>query len=447
MTRSQRTESPLTAARTAAPSHRRLQQRLLEREADHFAAGEHLRASRTPDLGAREPGLVPGVGQPLPAAMQLAFERRLGVPLERLRIHRDTAAARAAEEEGAQAYTRGSSVVFGANAWRPDTPEGSRLIAHEVAHVAQQAQPGAPPTTQREPRRGEGIGRAPPSASFVNVEQGTGAEDSHILFSRDSATLRADHREALDSVIAGISGPVTVHVHGYASREGDEDYNRNLSAHRAVAVKSYLERALPEGSRVIAYAYGETTEFGGLRANRRVGIDVLEPSGLLLPSAGFSLGLGELSLGAPPPPPFGVAPLLELDPELEQLLRPRIPLAPALPTPAPIPWTTPFAPLPRFDAGAVAPDYAQRGLLYSARDARSYDEHYAFWLRRYIAWGLEADRAAWLAQKGTEFAARTQLSLEAPTAQERLDRALGTEPTIIPIMNDAIMRWLFEQIR
>ncbi|MEJ7813237.1 MAG: DUF4157 domain-containing protein, partial [Gemmatimonadaceae bacterium] len=44
----------------------------------------------------------------------------------------------------ALAYTVGRHIVFAPGRYAPDTPTGMRLLAHELAHVAQQTQPGAP---------------------------------------------------------------------------------------------------------------------------------------------------------------------------------------------------------------------------------------------------------------------------------------------------------------
>lgn len=69
--------------------------------------------------------------------------------LSRVRIHTDRRAAESARALGARAYTIGSDIYFGAGEYRPGTREGRRLIAHELAHVAQQrgaaaSAPGAP---------------------------------------------------------------------------------------------------------------------------------------------------------------------------------------------------------------------------------------------------------------------------------------------------------------
>jgi hypothetical protein len=67
------------------------------------------------------------------------FEPRLGRDLGRVRIHVDAAAAESAAAVGAHAYAVGSHVVFGAGRYRPESPDGRRLLAHELAHVVQQS--------------------------------------------------------------------------------------------------------------------------------------------------------------------------------------------------------------------------------------------------------------------------------------------------------------------
>ena len=71
------------------------------------------------------------------------MERRFGADFARVRIHTDEAAARSAGALGAAAYTLGEHVVFGQDAYQPDTPTGLHSIAHELAHVLQQRKGGA----------------------------------------------------------------------------------------------------------------------------------------------------------------------------------------------------------------------------------------------------------------------------------------------------------------
>ncbi|MBK7533906.1 MAG: DUF4157 domain-containing protein [Myxococcales bacterium] len=83
-------------------------------------------------------------GEPLPAAQQTQFERSLNTNLADVRLHTGQASAQAAENLGARAFTSGRDIHFGAGEYQPGSSAGMHLLAHEVAHTAQQGgQPGA----------------------------------------------------------------------------------------------------------------------------------------------------------------------------------------------------------------------------------------------------------------------------------------------------------------
>ena len=67
------------------------------------------------------------------------MEPRFGRDFSRVRVHADTRAADSARAVAARAYTVGSDVVFGPGEYAPATTAGRHLIAHELAHVVQQA--------------------------------------------------------------------------------------------------------------------------------------------------------------------------------------------------------------------------------------------------------------------------------------------------------------------
>ena len=77
-------------------------------------------------------------GSPLDAATGAFMSQRMGQDFSAVRVHTDSQAAASAQAVDAHAYTVGADVVFGAGQYRPDTRAGQRLIAHELAHVAQQ---------------------------------------------------------------------------------------------------------------------------------------------------------------------------------------------------------------------------------------------------------------------------------------------------------------------
>lgn len=77
-------------------------------------------------------------GAPL-SSEALAFrEPRFGYDFGRVRVHADGQAALSAQMVNAHAYTVGRDIVFGNGQYAPQTPEGRRLLAHELTHVVQQ---------------------------------------------------------------------------------------------------------------------------------------------------------------------------------------------------------------------------------------------------------------------------------------------------------------------
>ncbi|MEK6300589.1 MAG: DUF4157 domain-containing protein [Acidobacteriota bacterium] len=78
------------------------------------------------------------LGQPLDAATRAFMEPRFGHDFSGVRVHTNKRAAESARAINALAYTVGRDVVFGPGQYQPHSSEGSRLMAHELAHVVQQ---------------------------------------------------------------------------------------------------------------------------------------------------------------------------------------------------------------------------------------------------------------------------------------------------------------------
>jgi hypothetical protein len=125
-----------------------------EREAERVAdavmriPARPLRRSVTSAQGAGTPmpplvhGVLRRLGKPLGAAARRLMEPRFGSDFGGVRVHADALAARSAASVNARAYTVGEQIVFGAGEYRPDTAEGQRLLAHELAHVVQSGPSG-----------------------------------------------------------------------------------------------------------------------------------------------------------------------------------------------------------------------------------------------------------------------------------------------------------------
>lgn len=151
----ERAATPVTA-RAAAPRPR--SEAALEHEADRMAAlalAPAIVPAAAAGARAAPPRAGPG-GEPLPLALRQRFEPRFGVDFGQVRIHDDAAAHAQARAAGAQASSRGASIVFAAGRWQPHTSEGLSLLAHELAHVAQSAY-GAPPAWRHKPEASQPV--------------------------------------------------------------------------------------------------------------------------------------------------------------------------------------------------------------------------------------------------------------------------------------------------
>jgi hypothetical protein len=143
--------------------------------------------------GDREPATAPPIvhevlrspGRPLDASTRGFMEPRFGADFGDVRVHADSQGAESAQAVHSRAYTVGRNIAFGAGEYRPDSEGGRRLLAHELAHVVQQAgaaQPGvqrandaeqaeSAPAIGEEPAQPMGPPNAAPSCADVCGEK------------------------------------------------------------------------------------------------------------------------------------------------------------------------------------------------------------------------------------------------------------------------------------
>lgn len=92
------------------------------------------------EMHAEEVDVAPAGGQALPDAVRDRMEKAFGHDFSHVRIHVDARAAKAADQLNAHAYALGSDLYFNAGEYAPGTPQGDRLLAHELTHVVQHDQ-------------------------------------------------------------------------------------------------------------------------------------------------------------------------------------------------------------------------------------------------------------------------------------------------------------------
>ncbi|WP_157073398.1 eCIS core domain-containing protein, partial [Kribbia dieselivorans] len=81
-------------------------------------------------------------GRALDPSVRRRMEGRFGQDFSAVRLHDDAAGQAAALGVRARAWTLGQHVGFAPGEYRPGSPEGDHLLAHELAHVVQQGGAG-----------------------------------------------------------------------------------------------------------------------------------------------------------------------------------------------------------------------------------------------------------------------------------------------------------------
>jgi hypothetical protein len=97
-----------------------------------------------------------GPGQPLDGHTRQRMESAFGANFSGVQVHAGPEAHQAVRRQSAQAFTVGNHVAFASGNYRPGTPVGDALLAHELAHTLQQ---GSPPAELGTPATG-GAGTA-----------------------------------------------------------------------------------------------------------------------------------------------------------------------------------------------------------------------------------------------------------------------------------------------
>lgn len=125
-----------------------------------------------------------GQGQALDAPVRSAMSEVFGQDFSHVRVHAGGRASRMADDLNAHAFAVGHHIAFGAGEYRPGTPVGDALIAHELAHVVQQ---GAAP------RSDAAVARA--------VEDGTMEADADQAATQAMLSLWGRGRTGLSRVL------------------------------------------------------------------------------------------------------------------------------------------------------------------------------------------------------------------------------------------------------
>jgi Domain of unknown function (DUF4157) len=171
-----------------------------------------------------------GTGVPLQDGLRRSMERGFGVAFSAVRVHHDGQADELNRRIQADAFTSGSDIFFRQGGYRPSSPDGQRLVAHELAHVVQQG--AASPLRRHDSDDGRGHhhdhddlpGLGEPVGAAADVgSTGAGCLQRHASFEHlllgqiDPQQLRLipDQRAALNLHAQGQAVRVTGDGNGY----------------------------------------------------------------------------------------------------------------------------------------------------------------------------------------------------------------------------------------
>lgn len=171
----------------------------IQRKAQHeIMAGADT--TTDPNLALQAAAAEPGA--PLTAPIRRQVEVSTGANLSGVRIHTGPAASQAASAISARAYTTGQDIHFGADQYRPDTPDGDRLIAHELVHTIQQ-QAGGGSGLQQKMEVSQPGDPAEREADAI-AERVVSGRSSVEAASQVQQTAGAVQRDVLDVVEQGV---------------------------------------------------------------------------------------------------------------------------------------------------------------------------------------------------------------------------------------------------
>jgi outer membrane protein OmpA-like peptidoglycan-associated protein len=222
------------------------------------------------------------------------MEPRFGHDFSQVRVHADARAADSARALNALAYTVGQDTVFGAGRYAPGTAEGRRLLAHELAHVLQQAEGSAAGAVRisdpRDPAEHD-AGRAARNAIAGQKAQVVTAATAGTLyrqplpdvtlrsspriarligsellddFALESYALSEDHKKRLANLTQTLLDLLreypggSIRITGHTDVTGSDEFNDRLGQKRADAVMDFLIEAGVPATALVAVSAGES---------------------------------------------------------------------------------------------------------------------------------------------------------------------------------------------
>jgi uncharacterized protein DUF4157 len=190
-----------------------------------------------------------GSGTPLPPAVRRRMEAGFGAGLGHVRVHDDPQAGRLSAAMSAEAFTTGSDIFFGAGRFAPETPDGEKVLAHEIAHVLTEprsirrlSNPFRKKTPEEKQAQAEKKRKEQERAAAVKKSKKT--EKSELAGLKESRKKGEAGRAVLTESIYDTSGDTDVTVGGKVNDIGHVPMEQSGPQKRAMSLHAEFEQAL-----------------------------------------------------------------------------------------------------------------------------------------------------------------------------------------------------------
>ncbi len=213
------------------------------------------KAGRTETAPDEAPRIVHEVlqspGQALDASSRAFFEPRFGQEFGQVRVHVDGKAARSAQAVNALAYTSGPNIVFGDGQYAPRSDEGGRLLAHELAHVVQQAATRSSPfQVQREPDKEpkKTLQQKPEARQDIVLlgEGWAGGRELSIVLAHGGRVIQVNSVGDAAKALAKIDVPIgTLYFVTHSTSDGALKFGKDEGFTKATDIAAKLKGSVP----------------------------------------------------------------------------------------------------------------------------------------------------------------------------------------------------------
>ncbi|HEV8572889.1 MAG TPA: DUF4157 domain-containing protein [Actinomycetota bacterium] len=185
-----------------------------------------------PLVSARPLARVQRASEAPPEPVRQVVERRTGVDLREVKVHREASTATAARQMSARAFTTGGEVHVPADHGSLEASEGRTLVAHDLVHAAQQRRLG-PALPAERTSDGQGL-----ETEARSMESAWRAAPEMPLVSRAPAEPGAPPAPIVDPATAAVAA-------GIAQRQADGSVTFHAPPSEPVAPVQRVEEAAP----------------------------------------------------------------------------------------------------------------------------------------------------------------------------------------------------------